>query len=211
MTGNGPRRRDAGRARGKPINDAILTAALDDIAEHGIGAMSVERIARAAEVNKTTVYRRWPTLGALARAALLHATTELSAAVSTSGSLEGDLRAIAEIVGGMLATSHGQAIARAGMAAHTEMPLDGAMAAAMFDLPEGLTAVVSGAIERGEWDRSIQMDVVVATLVGALVHRTMIERRQASPEWISALVQLLLAGINPRTPSTQRILPADHY
>ena len=56
------RRRDAGRARGgEPIVDAILEHTLADLARAGIDGLSIDRIARAAAVNKTTIYRRWPT------------------------------------------------------------------------------------------------------------------------------------------------------
>lgn len=52
-------RRDAGRPRGRPVVDAVLDAVVAELAEHGPDGLSVERVARRAEVNRTTVYRRW--------------------------------------------------------------------------------------------------------------------------------------------------------
>ena len=63
-------RRDAGRARGAPIVEAVLTRTLEELAQAGLEGLSVERIARRAEVNKTSVYRRWPSRGELVAAAL---------------------------------------------------------------------------------------------------------------------------------------------
>ena len=51
-------RRDAGRARGEPIVDSILEHTLADLSRAGLDGLSIDRIARAAAVNKTTIYRR---------------------------------------------------------------------------------------------------------------------------------------------------------
>lgn len=49
--------------RGRPRDDgadtAIVAAALELIAEQGIGALTVEAVATKAGVGKTTLYRRW--------------------------------------------------------------------------------------------------------------------------------------------------------
>jgi AcrR family transcriptional regulator len=195
---NGHTRRDLGRPRGKPVEDAILRATLDDMARHGPESISVDRIARAAEVNKTTVYRRWPTVTALTEAALLFATTQLAASLSPSGDLASDLRAIAEMIAGMLTTTEGRAIARVGMSGNLQRPDDSSPAAAMFAVPEELVDIVVGAMDRGEWDPAIPVDVVLAAIVGAHIHRTMIEQRAPDEEWTTALVSLLQRGVAPR-------------
>jgi AcrR family transcriptional regulator len=52
------------RARGRPrdpaIDRAILDAALRLLAEQGYDGMSLEAVAGAAGVGKTTIYRRYP-------------------------------------------------------------------------------------------------------------------------------------------------------
>ena len=51
--------------RGAPVVHAVLEATLDELGLVGYGALSVEQVATRAGVNKTTVYRRWPTKAAL--------------------------------------------------------------------------------------------------------------------------------------------------
>ncbi len=68
--------RPADRPPGRPragVNDVVFAATLRTVQELGYAAATVERIAAAAGVAKTTVYRRWPTKGALIIDCLLDA------------------------------------------------------------------------------------------------------------------------------------------
>lgn len=53
--------REAAGGRGEPIADVVLERAIEEFAAVGMAALRVDQVARAAEVNKTSVYRRWPT------------------------------------------------------------------------------------------------------------------------------------------------------
>lgn len=55
------------------VNGAVFAATLGTVQEVGYAAATVERIAAAAGVAKTTIYRRWPTKGALIIDCLLDA------------------------------------------------------------------------------------------------------------------------------------------
>jgi AcrR family transcriptional regulator len=60
----------AGRPRKKGLDDAILAAALKELARVGYSRMSMDAIARLARTTKPTVYARFPSKAALAAAAL---------------------------------------------------------------------------------------------------------------------------------------------
>ncbi|MHA6619094.1 TetR/AcrR family transcriptional regulator [Pseudonocardia sp. DLS-67] len=49
-----------GRPRSQEADAAILAAALDLLLERGVGATSIEQVARRAGVTRATVYRRYP-------------------------------------------------------------------------------------------------------------------------------------------------------
>lgn len=60
------------RRRGAELEDAILRAAADELAESGYPALTMERVAQRAGTNKNTIYRRWPNRAALGVAAYRH-------------------------------------------------------------------------------------------------------------------------------------------
>jgi len=81
-----------GRPRSEASRQAILTAAVELVAEQGYAALSIEGIAARSGTGKQTIYRWWPTkadvvLEALATKADLHVP------IPDTGSYRDDLRA----------------------------------------------------------------------------------------------------------------------
>lgn len=62
-----------GRPRDPQVQDAILRAAHDLLADEGYARMTIGKVAAGAGVGKPTVYRRWPDKHALATEALRYA------------------------------------------------------------------------------------------------------------------------------------------
>src|SRR5437667_2131141 len=89
-----PTRPKRGRPRSGRTEKAILRAASELVASSGLADMTIEGVAARAGVGKASIYRRWPSKGALAFDATLD---EYLAAQPTrdTGSLEGDLLATA--------------------------------------------------------------------------------------------------------------------
>jgi AcrR family transcriptional regulator len=59
-----------GRPRRAGADEEILAVALQMLREKGYRELNVDEVAERAGVAKTTVYRRWPTKGALVAAAI---------------------------------------------------------------------------------------------------------------------------------------------
>lgn len=55
------------------MDERVFSAALDEIARVGYAGATMDRMAAAAGVAKTTLYRRWPSKAALVVASLSHA------------------------------------------------------------------------------------------------------------------------------------------
>jgi AcrR family transcriptional regulator len=90
-----PRRR--GRPRSEQARAAVLAAAGDLMLQGGMGACTMEAIALRAGVSKATIYRWWPSRGAVALEGLLERTREsiaIPAGLSTSEALRFQLRAL---------------------------------------------------------------------------------------------------------------------
>ena len=50
--------------------EGVLAATLEEFAEHGWDGLHIDQVAQRANVNKTTIYRRWPTKSELVAAAV---------------------------------------------------------------------------------------------------------------------------------------------
>ncbi|MBN6052035.1 TetR/AcrR family transcriptional regulator, partial [Nonomuraea sp. RK-328] len=80
--------------RGAKVRAAVHAATLAELVDKGYAALTVEGVAQRAGVHKTTVYRRWKDRESL----LVDALAEHMAAdvpVPDTGTVEGDLRALA--------------------------------------------------------------------------------------------------------------------
>jgi AcrR family transcriptional regulator len=100
------------------VRTAVLRAAGDALAEHGIDHLDLGDVARRAGVGKTTVYRRWGTLTNLV-ADLLADMAEQSLPRTETGALLDDLLANARLVRRTLADPRQGALFKAMIAAAT--------------------------------------------------------------------------------------------
>jgi AcrR family transcriptional regulator len=57
------------RRRGNALEQAILSAATDELLESGYAGLTMDRVAQRAGTNKNAIYRRWPSRAALGVAA----------------------------------------------------------------------------------------------------------------------------------------------
>jgi len=57
------------RRRGATLEQAILSAAADELVESGYAGLTMDRVAQRARTNKNAIYRRWASRAALAVAA----------------------------------------------------------------------------------------------------------------------------------------------
>jgi len=118
--------------------------------------MSVERIATKADVNKTSVYRRWPTREKLASAALERILVDVSAAVPDTGSLRGDLLGLLAPVARLLASPLGLTVARFAIAQATASGAHALVARQLQHTAKPLLAVVerAGCSSTHRWARA---------------------------------------------------------
>ena len=81
-----------GRPLSTELSEQLISVAVDILAEEGWGRLNSDRIAARARAGKAGIYRRWPTMAALARHAVGRFT--LVDLPEDAGSLRGDLVAL---------------------------------------------------------------------------------------------------------------------
>lgn len=80
-----------GRSRDPEVDDAILAAAMDLLAEIGYARLTMDQIAARAHVGKASVYLRWPNKVALVAEAIQHCSA-IVPDIPDTGSLHEDMR-----------------------------------------------------------------------------------------------------------------------
>jgi AcrR family transcriptional regulator len=160
-----------GRRRNEAARRAILDAALELLADADGAPVSVETIARAAGVGKQTLYRWWPSKGAV----LLDALTDRAAQdvpAPDTGSLREDLRALA------VATFEASRRRPSGPALRTlvqEAARDAHLAELMRTFTQArrdaVRAVLERGRERGELGADRDVDLLVDQFYGFFWYR----------------------------------------
>jgi AcrR family transcriptional regulator len=178
-----PARRPGGRTAA--VRTAVLDAVADLLVESGLAGVELTAVADRAGVGKSTVYRRWGTIGALV-ADLLHDMAETSVPRADTGSLRGDLRANADLVRRTLSDPRSGGLFSAIIAAAT-FDADTADALAMFygRRIAQWSACVDDAVERGEAPAGTDPAAVVRAVSAPLYYqwlilRTPLTRRDAT-------------------------------
>jgi AcrR family transcriptional regulator len=155
-----------GRPLSTELSEQLLSVAVDILAEEGWGRLNSDRVAARAHAGKAGIYRRWPTMAALARTALSRFT--LVSPPRDNGSVAADLaglvarwtrpldreeRAVASVVG---AARHEEDL-RAGLDAALVSPLAaavseiGARAAARGEAVEPARLALLGSVLEAFW------------------------------------------------------------
>jgi AcrR family transcriptional regulator len=98
--------------RNQQVVEKVREATMAELARVGFPGLTIEGVAKAANVNRTTIYRRWPSKDALLLA-VLEPRLQLFDQDPATGSLDGDLLALMLILGETSALSEWQAVRRA--------------------------------------------------------------------------------------------------
>ncbi|RSN71133.1 TetR/AcrR family transcriptional regulator [Actinomadura sp. WAC 06369] len=146
----------------------VFTAALDLLAARGFDGLTIEGVAERCGVNKTTIYRWWPSKAALVAAALTEGA-ELDLSVPDTGSLRGDLEALVRSLVGLLTEPPAAGIALAALGAAARNPELAAHARTFFaDRLARERPVFDRAAARGELAPDADPMLLMDLLAGAV-------------------------------------------
>lgn len=177
--------------RSARVVQSVLDATLEVLCEQGYGGLSVEEVARRAGVNKTTVYRRWPTRFDLVQTALRVGKTDLGDV--DTGDVEKDLVVHLTARFGRL-TPGRNALIRLFLAGNMEPELTQIIDEARRLGIEEVKRLLERGIERGQLPRSTPTLLVVEVLLGAFVYKRL-KAETISRARIAQTVALVLSGV----------------
>ena len=179
---------------------AILTAALDLVGDVGYARTSVEGIAARAGVGKQTIYRWWPSKGAVLLDAVLALSEDDEGRVETlpdTGDLAADLKVVLRATVTELFDPRYDVPMRA---LATEILHDPALHDAWREridapLTEIRLARLRSAQAAGELPRDLDLALALDLIWGPLFHRWLQGSGPLTPEYADAVVDAALGGL----------------
>jgi AcrR family transcriptional regulator len=182
------------RPRGERFTQKVLDITLTQLAQVGFERLSIPDIAALAEVNKTSVYRRWPTKVELVSEALKVAMSHADEAPDT-GALRSDLIELARSLATFIQSPVGKAIVRIMHSEGANSELREIAQTAYGDSSgRGPWVVVKRALERGDIKSGSDPSLMLFTIAGAVMHRVFVEQGEVSEALIEQVVDMVMHG-----------------
>lgn len=182
----------------------VLAAAAEILLRDGMAAFTIERVAAEAGASKTTIYKSWPSKGALAFDGYFHATQpnlEFPDTGDIATDLLTQLRAFVHLI---TSTPAGRVISE--LIGHAQTDPD--LAEAMHDRFSGprfrmAVDALKLAQQRGQIRPGTDPEAVVDQLWGACYHRLLVTGLPVTEAFVKQLLDNVLFGIQP-APSRKR-------
>jgi AcrR family transcriptional regulator len=188
----------AGRPRSERARIAILEAAADLLIEGGFTAATIEAIAARAEVSKVTIYKWWPTRGALAVDAFFHRNSQTITFTDTGDLAEDLRRQMVKLIRAFRGRSGGVVAELIGQA-QSDLALADTLRARWLAPRRQVTgAILQRAIDRGELADTIDIQAVLDQLYAPLYFRLTMRHEPLTPDLAATLVRNVLDGIRRR-------------
>lgn len=191
-----PPRRGRGRRPADEVRADILGTTGELLLTEGITDLTFDRVARLAGVSKTTLYKWWPSRGALALDGYFHAV-EHTLAFPDTGDIRADLLSqLHAFVALMTKTTGGPALLQLIGEAQTDPELAASYRALYSTERRRLAAErLVRAQEVGQLRPEIDVQVLIDQLWGSVYHRLLIPDEPVTREFATALVTNLLDGV----------------
>jgi AcrR family transcriptional regulator len=180
---------------------AILTAAAELVHEVGYRRLTVEAIAARAGVGKQTIYRWWPSKGAVVLDGLLAAVNEDPDDLSLpdTGDVAADLRLVVRAIVAELTDPRLSGTSRALM---VEMQEDTGLAEEVLErmLRPQLAALADrlrAAQDASQLRSDLDLAVAVELLVGPLYHRWLLRTAPLTEDYADTVTDLALRALAP--------------
>ena len=182
---------------------AILAAALDLVREVGYAKLSIEGIAARAGVGKQTIYRWWPSKGAVLFDAFLTLSESQDGGVEAlpdTGDLEADLKLVLRATVAELNDPRYEEPMRA---LSTEIAHDPALAAVYAERLDGPLKQLKkerlrSAQRDGQLAEDLDLDVAIEMVWGPLLNRWLQRSGPLTLDYTDRVVETALHGLRPR-------------
>ncbi|MFE6165273.1 TetR/AcrR family transcriptional regulator [Streptomyces sp. NPDC056486] len=187
------------RRRGPDLTEAIMRTTMELGQEIGYAKLSIEAVASRAGVGKHTIYRRWPSKGAL----LLDSLMSLNGPAldyPDTGDVIADLRAQVHTAVDLLARGPFSHLFQALVGEAQNDPRVATALNERFIAPQAdkTVARLKTARDQGQLSPAFDLDLAMAILSGPLYFRFLITQEPLTHEYVDGILEALFTGMGPR-------------
>jgi AcrR family transcriptional regulator len=189
-----PRRTEGVRCGGRSarVVEGVLRATVEELGTVGYTALRVEDVAARSGVNKTSIYRRWPTKVDLVAAALQNHARAHEA--PDTGALRTDLIELGRHMARKMETPLGRGLVRMMQMERGQPELDAVIRTLRSENICARAAVIERSLARGELppdtDATLLAEMIGAPISSRLLHTGM----PVDDAFILSVVDMVLAG-----------------
>jgi AcrR family transcriptional regulator len=189
-----PKRKTRTGGRSGRVRQAVLDAAFEALRDDGYEKLSIVRVAAAAGVHETSIYRRWGGKGALLMDVCLSKAADAIPTPDT-GSIQSDLDQLVGQVVRVLKSHDGRALSSAVLAARDNPNLR-SLSQQFWTQRLGLAQVIFERAEQcGKIRGGLDFTLLLEMLIGPLYFRALVSGEPLSTTLAHELVELLLVGL----------------
>ena len=192
-------RHGRGRRPAAEVREEILQAAAELLFDEGMAGFTIEKVANLSGASKMTIYKWWPSKGALALDGYF-SRVEPELAFPDTGDIEADLRAqlhsflrvirdspAGQVIGELIGQAQADPELKAGYLERYSSPRR-----------QLAVATMDTAKTRGQLRADLDPETVVDQLWGACYHRLLLPDQPLTDDFVDALVDNLFHGISGR-------------
>ena len=187
-----------GRRPTEQVRAEVLAAAGRLLLEEGMDNFTIDRVAAESGASKVTIYKLWPSKGALALEGYF-TTTEGVLEFADTGDLERDLRAQLHSFVRLVTATPAGAIVRGLIAEAQRDPALMTAYLSSYSGPRRALALnrLEAARAAGQLAPDVDAEAVVDQLWGACYHRLLLPDQPLDDAFVDQLVRNLFRGIGP--------------
>ncbi|HSV50781.1 MAG TPA: TetR/AcrR family transcriptional regulator [Burkholderiaceae bacterium] len=204
MASDDPAEPGRGRPRNQQTHDAILDAARALLREDGYARFSIERVAANAGASKTSIYRRWPTKGALLIELYMEGIPEVIA--EDARSLRQELKRYLLATVQRLEDTVWRSILRSLVAEAQYDPDTASLLRERVVAPrrESGLKLLRSAERSGEIPKGIDHELILDLLFGPLWYRLLFEHAPVDRDFVERLLKQVAPMLFPSAPKPAR-------
>ena len=185
--------------RSDRVRGRVLDATVEILCEAGVQGLTIEQVAARSGIAKTTIYRHWPTRPDL----VLDAVTSLDAPIPTpnTGDLVADLRAcFSMVLDGTLQDRMGRIVPSLLDAAQRDPGYARLHDTVIAEREQPVRTILELAQLRGELPDDVDLDDAVEMLIGPLISRALMTRRDVTQDFLDTVIRTVVAGLRSPNP-----------